>query len=63
MLKLIAIIVAIIAYGVFFSIGVVLLIPAMILLSIIEILQGICDKLGLYINPDPYNTKYKNFLL
>ena len=62
MLKLIAIIVAIIAYGVFFSIGVVLLIPAMILLSIIEILQGICDKLGLYINPDPHNTKYKNLL-
>lgn len=58
MLKLIAIL----AYGTLFSIGVIILIPAMVLLSIIEILQGICDKLGLYINPDPHNTKYKNLL-
>ena len=54
--------IAILAYGTLFSLGVIILIPAMILLSIIEILQGICDKLGLYINPDPYDTKYKNLL-
>ena len=58
MLKLIAIL----AYGTLFSLGVMILVPAMILLSIIEILQGLCDKLGLYINPDPHNTKYKNLL-